>query len=155
MIGADAPRKRLLQRVSSTRPTRSPAARAESSPASILLGILASAPLLAGRAARRSRRLTSTSRCSTFRRAAGRQVAQPLHQIPLPASAEQCPFSAVDNNCIQYQRGMRELALNLTRDGTDGTFYPELGAEWERVNLALCRAIYAGAYGPTAQRSPR
>ena len=36
-------------------------------------------------------------------------------------------------------------------DGTDGTFYPELGAEWERVNLALCRAIYAGAYGPTAQ----
>ena len=68
-----------------------------------------------------------------------------------PHSAEQCPFSAVDNNCIQYQKGMRELALNLTRDGTDGTFYPELGAEWERVNLALCRAIYAGAYGPTAQ----
>ena len=153
MTGADAPRKRLL-----------PARQLDSSHAlaccaggivatfAILLGmLLASAPLLAGRAAAEPEVDFHFQMLNISTPRQGGKSLNLFIKFRYPHSAEQCPFSTVDNNCIQYQRGMRELALNLTRDGTDGTFYPELGAEWERVNLALCRAIYAGAYGPTAQ----
>jgi hypothetical protein len=52
----------------------------------------------------------------------------------------QCPFSPTDNNCIQYQLWTRSLILNITLRATEQL---PLGAEWERVNLALCRQIWA------------
>ena len=54
--------------------------------------------------------------------------------------ADRCPFSPTNENCIQYQLWTRSLILNLTMHET-----PELplGSEWERVNLAICRAIWA------------
>ena len=53
---------------------------------------------------------------------------------------QHCPFSPTDNTCIQYQLFMRSLILNLTLSAT-----PELPmeSEWERVNLAICRGIWA------------
>ena len=54
-------------------------------------------------------------------------------------SSTQCPFSATDNTCIQYQLWMRSRILDITLHD-----FSELGvmAEWERVNLAICRAIW-------------
>ena len=50
-----------------------------------------------------------------------------------------CPFSATDNVCPQYQHFMRSAILNITMNPT-----PELleDAEWERVNLAICRTLW-------------
>jgi len=53
---------------------------------------------------------------------------------------DQCPFSPTDNNCIQYQLWTRSLILNLTLHPSAAL---PINAEWERVNLALCRAIWA------------
>lgn len=58
------------------------------------------------------------------------------------SDARYCPFSPTDNLCPQYQLFMRDAILNLTTHPT-----PELPmpAEWERVNLAMCRTLW-GVY---------
>eukprot|EP00966_Prymnesium_polylepis_P205756 4767820-Prymnesium_polylepis.1 len=61
-------------------------------------------------------------------------------RLRYPEDSAHCPFSPTDNDCIQYQLKMRQLILNIT-------LRPEpwnvpMGAEWERVTLALCRSIY-------------
>ena len=55
--------------------------------------------------------------------------------------SDHCPFSPTDNTCIQYQKDMHSMILNLTTQGT-----PELplGAEWELVTLAICTQIWGG-----------
>ena len=53
-----------------------------------------------------------------------------------------CPFSSTDNNCVQYQTFMRSTILNITMVPTQTL---PIEAEWERVNLAICRALW-GTY---------
>ena len=51
-----------------------------------------------------------------------------------------CPYSSTDNVCIQYQYYMRSTILNIVMNQTEDLPLP---AEWERVNLAICRNLYA------------
>jgi len=50
-----------------------------------------------------------------------------------------CPFSPTDNTCVQYQFFMRSTILNITQHPTVAL---PMEAEWERVNLAICRALW-------------
>ena len=50
-----------------------------------------------------------------------------------------CPFSPTDNTCPQYQFFMRSTILNITKNPTPAL---PMEAEWERVNLAICRALW-------------
>ena len=50
-----------------------------------------------------------------------------------------CPFSATDNTCPQYQLFMRDYILNTTLYPTEEL---PIEAEWERVNLKICRGLW-------------
>ena len=51
-----------------------------------------------------------------------------------------CPWSGMDN-CIQYQKKMHSTILDIATRPTPDL---PLAAEWERVNLAICRRIWSG-----------
>ena len=51
-----------------------------------------------------------------------------------------CPFSPHDNECIQYQKDVHSMILNRS---TMPSPELELGVEWERVALNICRGIWA------------
>ena len=62
-------------------------------------------------------------------------------RLRYPEDQSHCPFSPTDNTCIQYQLKMRQLILDVALRPTPAL---PMGAEWERVTLALCRGIFDG-----------
>ena len=57
-----------------------------------------------------------------------------------PDGADRCPYSPIDNNCIQYQNLVLPWLRNVTQFEQPGL---PLGAEWERVALHICRHLYS------------
>ena len=60
-------------------------------------------------------------------------------RLRYPRDETICPYHPTRNDCYQYQNEMRTIILRTLMEASDEL---PLAAEWERVNVHLCRAIW-------------